>query len=94
MTFDIGKASIDVKFTGNDFLTNFSEELLNSLVDRIVNDLFIGSGVPDVGLGEDGDKYVDLAALTFYTKAAGVWGSSTALGNTAVNTMLLINGQT
>lgn len=39
-----------------------------------------GSGVPDPGLGVDGDFYINTAATTIYgPKAAGAWGSPTSL---------------
>ena len=44
------------------------------------NMVWRGSGVPSVGLGANGDFYINTAANTIYgPKTAGVWGSATSL---------------
>jgi hypothetical protein len=40
--------------------------------------MYTGSGVPDPGLGNDGDSYIDSATGDLYTKASGIW---TVTGN-------------
>ena len=37
-----------------------------------------GSGVPDIGLGKDGDSYIDLDTFDYYLKSNGAW---TKVGN-------------
>ncbi len=69
-------------------MTDFSEQLIRGIIDRIAVDIYIGSGAPAAGLGEEGDYYLDLAANTFYTKGASAWSGSTALDNNA-NTLKL-----
>ncbi len=66
--------------------------LVNALVDRVFTDVYLGSGVPDVALGEANDIYIDLAALTYYTKSSTVWGASTAIDNNE-NAVLLISSK-
>lgn len=47
---------------------------------ELVNTLRNGSGVPDAGLGIDGDFYIDNDTLEIYgPKAGGAWGGPTAL---------------
>ncbi len=87
--FDTDRLNISVAITDGNYPNNFMEALINGIIDRILDDVILGSGVPDPSAGEDGDTYLDLAALAFYTKSSGSWGSSTALDNNA-NTLKLI----
>jgi len=77
----IDRASIDILFTESGYLTSFAEKLLNDIIERIVGDIYLGSGAPAAGLGEDGDTYLDLSGLSFYTKSSGSWSAGTALDN-------------
>jgi len=86
---EIDRASIAVAITEGNFLTAYGENLLNQIIDRITPDIFLGDGVPDAALGEDGDAYLNLSALEFYTKSSGAWGSGTTLDNNT-NTIKLI----
>lgn len=53
-------------------LTKISSNMLTSTA-TVLN----GAGVPDVGLGSDGDFYIDTAANTIYGPKTGVWGAAT-----------------
>lgn len=66
--------------------------LVNQLTDRVFTDVYMGSGVPNVALGEENDIYINLAALTYYTKTAAGWGASTGLDNNE-NAVLLISSK-
>lgn len=43
------------------------------------NTLRSGSGPPGAGLGEDGDWYIDTAALVIYGPKLGTWGAGTSI---------------
>jgi len=92
--FDLGSVDLNISISNGGYPSNFFEELINSMIDRIVNDVYAGSGAPSAVLGEDGDLYLDLSGLDFYSKTSGVWDAGTALGNTDSDTVLLINGRT
>jgi hypothetical protein len=66
--------------------------LINALVDRVFTDVYLGSGAPNASLGEENDIYINLAALTYYTKTEAGWGASTAIDNNA-NAVLLISSK-
>ncbi len=70
----------------------FFISLINALTDRVFTDVYLGSGVPDVDLGQPTDVYINLAALTYYTKSSTGWGASTAIDNNA-NAVLLISSK-
>jgi len=91
--YDLGVFARDVPLTSEP-PSEAAEETLNSIVDRVVNDLYLVSGPPDLLLGDDGDTAIDLNALEYYTKTAGAWGAPTALGTSAADSLLLINGRT
>lgn len=85
---DIDRASLAVAISDNGFPTQFFEQLINGIIDRIAGDIYLGSGAPAAGLGEDGDTYLDLNGLAFYTKSSSTWSGSTALDNNT-NTLKL-----
>ena len=89
--FNSDRASLGVVLVDKDgTVTPFGERLINRIIERILADIYIGSGVPDVSLGDNGDIYINLAASTFYTKASDVWGVATALGNLSTNAVNLV----
>lgn len=79
--------------SNGEFTSDWAENFLSQIRDRIIGDIYAGSGVPAAGLGEDGDGFVDLGGLDFYTKSSGSWSLSFSLGNTSSTTIRLINGE-
>lgn len=48
--------------------------------DGLTNTILNGTGAPNAGLGNDGDFYIDTAAVAIYgPKNTGAWGSGTSL---------------
>lgn len=88
MSFNTDRASLNVEIAAGVVPNAFFEQLLNGIIDRILNDIHLGSGAPAAGLGGNGDTYIDLNALNFYTKSSGAWSGATALDNNA-NTLKL-----
>jgi len=86
--FNTDRASLNVEISDGVRPNAFFEQLLNGMINRISGDVYLGSGAPAAGLGSNGDTYIDVNALTFYTKASGSWSASTALDNNA-NTLKL-----
>lgn len=78
------------EITEQDTLANtYFTQIVNSLVDRVFNDIYLGSGAPNAALGEVNDAYIDLSGLDVYLKDSTGWDAGTALDNNA-NTVLLI----
>lgn len=86
--FNTDRASLNIDIADGVYPNPYFEQLLNGIINRILGDIYLGSGVPAAGLGSDGDTYLDVNGLNFYTKAAGSWSGATALDNNA-NTLKL-----
>ena len=91
--YNVGIFGRDVPLVDDVAPSEHAEETLNSIIDRIVNDLYFGVGAPDAALGEETDTYIDLSGLTFYVRDLSGWDAGSPLGNTSTDTVLGINGE-
>lgn len=73
----------------DDVPTTQTVQIINSLIDRVFNDVYISVGVPNAALGSVGDYAINVSTWTPYFKtAATTWTAQTAIDNNA-NAFLL-----
>jgi len=87
--FNSDRASVGIEILENGMPNAFFEQLINGIIDRILNDVYLGDGVPSSSLGEEGDLYIDITGKKHYVKGASAWDAGTALDNNSDTVQLV-----